>query len=200
MGLWQVEEGSSLKLSQNCSCSGYVFPAQDERSMLELQIQFAVTFEPFELAFWNSELASALKRSIRWCEVQKLVLLVDSNGVPLKKIGIFQSIFVCKRKKIFFSFLELSCKLIIIELFLNYLRWPRPPQPGLSRPRCWTMLWRRSRPPPTAPGPLGPPLTSGWIGLWTGTDGICLHWRWLDTNFFFGLHANCYIDGFSTSF
>jgi hypothetical protein len=56
--------------------------------MLEVQIQFAITFELFELAFWNSKLASALRRSKEWTKVWKLVILVDSNGVPLGTIGI----------------------------------------------------------------------------------------------------------------
>ncbi len=62
------------------------------------------------------------------------------------------------------------------------------------------MWWKRSQPLHTAPGPLGPLPTSGWIGLWTGTGGTFLHWRWLDMNFFLGLHANGYIDGLSANF
>jgi hypothetical protein len=51
--------------------------------MLEVQVQFAVTFERIQVAFWDFNLASAPLRSIKWVEFQKSVYLVDLNGVPL---------------------------------------------------------------------------------------------------------------------
>jgi hypothetical protein len=56
--------------------------------MLEVQVQFAVTFERNEIASWDLKLASALSRTLKWVEVQKLTILVDLNGVPLGTIVI----------------------------------------------------------------------------------------------------------------
>ncbi len=139
--------------------------------MLEIQIQFAIAFELFKLRSWGLKLASALRRSLKWLKTQKLIFLVDLNGVPLKKIGNL-GIFV---KRIVG---KISNEFILLSFFLSYWCRPRPLQPGLSRPRCWIMLWRRSRPPQSALGPLGPlRLSSSWITLLTGMGGTCLHWR-----------------------
>jgi hypothetical protein len=55
--------------------------------MLEVQVQFAVTFERIKVALWDFNLASAPLRSIKWIELQKSVFLVDLNGSPWRGLA-----------------------------------------------------------------------------------------------------------------